>query len=99
MESRQKALELGDGFETDLRFSKDGVIVLIHDEVSIHRRFYNPHYLSATLFNLSTCNNQLIVHQWVNRTTNGTGRVADMTLAELEALDAGTLFIHFIRFI
>jgi len=57
----QKALELGDGFETDLRFSKDGVVVLIHDE-------------------------------WVNRTTNGTGRVADMTLAELEALDAGSWF-------
>jgi len=50
-----------DGIETDLRISKDGHIVLIHDD-------------------------------WVNRTTNGTGLVANMTLAELQALDAGSWF-------
>jgi glycerophosphoryl diester phosphodiesterase len=31
--SFQSALEEADGFETDLRLSKDGVVVLIHDEV------------------------------------------------------------------
>ncbi len=48
----------GIALEFDLRQSRDGQIVVIHD---------------AT----------------VDRTTNGTGRVADLTLAELQALDAG----------
>lgn len=53
------AMDLGvDQIETDVRITKDGRLVLIHD---------------ATL----------------DRTTNGTGRVCDYTLAELKALDAG----------
>lgn len=53
------AAELGvDRLECDVRLTKDGRPVLIHD---------------AT----------------VDRTTNGTGRVRDMTLDELRALDAG----------
>lgn len=47
-----------DQIETDVRLTKDGELVLIHD---------------AT----------------VDRTTNGSGRVIDLTLAELKALDAG----------
>lgn len=55
----RKALELGvDQLETDVRITKDGYLVLIHD---------------AT----------------VDRTTNGTGKVCDLTLQELKALDAG----------
>ena len=53
------AVQIGvNELETDLRLSKDGEIVLMHDET-------------------------------VDRTTNGTGRVNDLTLAELRALDAG----------
>ena len=56
----RSALEAGvDQIETDVRVTKDGELVLIHD---------------AT----------------VDRTTNGTGKVCDMTLAELKALDAGS---------
>lgn len=47
--------------ETDIRFSKDGEIVCIHD---------------AT----------------VDRTSNGTGKVSDMTLAQLKGLDFGSWF-------
>lgn len=47
--------------ETDIRFTSDGVPVLIHD---------------AT----------------VNRTSDGTGNVADMTLEQLKALDFGSWF-------
>lgn len=47
-----------DQLETDVRVTKDGELVLIHD---------------AT----------------VDRTTNGSGKVCDMTLAELKTLDAG----------
>eukprot|EP00002_Diphylleia_rotans_P027570 TRINITY_DN5531_c0_g1_i1.p1 TRINITY_DN5531_c0_g1~~TRINITY_DN5531_c0_g1_i1.p1 ORF type:complete len:251 (+),score=39.75 TRINITY_DN5531_c0_g1_i1:47-799(+) len=47
-----------DGIETDLRLTKDGVIVLIHDES-------------------------------LDRTTNGKGLVSDMTLHQLQQLDAG----------
>ncbi|HEY64569.1 MAG TPA: glycerophosphodiester phosphodiesterase [Caldilineae bacterium] len=55
----ERALVAGaDGLEIDVRASRDGELVVIHDET-------------------------------VDRTTNGTGRVADMTLAELKALDAG----------
>lgn len=54
----EKALEVGiDGIELDVHLSKDGELVIIHDEK-------------------------------VDRTTNGTGLVADMTLAQLKELDA-----------
>jgi glycerophosphoryl diester phosphodiesterase len=57
-----RALEMPiDGIETDIRATKDGVLVLLHD---------------AT----------------VDRTTNGSGAVADMPLAELQQLDAGSRF-------
>ncbi|MBE6712160.1 MAG: hypothetical protein E7580_01425 [Ruminococcaceae bacterium] len=56
----RKALELGvDQLETDVRITRDGELVLIHD---------------AT----------------VDRTTSGSGKVCDMTLAELQELDAGS---------
>ncbi|MBM3819829.1 MAG: hypothetical protein FJW14_12555 [Acidimicrobiia bacterium] len=45
--------------EIDVRLSRDGVPVVVHDET-------------------------------VDRTTNGTGNVADLTLAQLKALDAGS---------
>ena len=48
-----------DGLETDVRASKDGRLVLMHDAR-------------------------------VDRTTDGEGEVAELTLAELEKLDAGT---------
>ena len=60
MEAFRAALTLDiDQIETDVRITKDGHLVLIHD---------------AT----------------VDRTTNGTGKVCDMTLAELKQLDAGS---------
>jgi hypothetical protein len=56
------AVSLGvDAIEFDLRVSRDGVVVVIHDPT-------------------------------VDRTTNGTGAVADLTLAELKKLDAGAQF-------
>lgn len=59
MEAFRAALDLGvDQLETDVRITKDGELVLIHD---------------AT----------------VDRTTNGTGKVCEMTLAQLRELDAG----------
>lgn len=59
MKAFRMALTLDvDQLETDVRVTKDGELVLIHD---------------AT----------------VDRTTNGTGNVNDLTLAELKALDAG----------
>lgn len=58
LEAFRLAMEQGvDGFELDVHFSKDGHLVVIHDET-------------------------------VDRTTNGKGRVWDMTLAELQSLDA-----------
>ena len=58
----QRALAVrADGIETDVRASKDGALVLFHDER-------------------------------VDRVTDGEGRVADLTLAELRALDAGRSF-------
>lgn len=55
----QNAAEIGaDVLEMDLHITKDGVLVLIHDET-------------------------------VDRTTNGTGLVEEMTLAEIKSLDAG----------
>ncbi|MGB1656669.1 MAG: glycerophosphodiester phosphodiesterase [Longimicrobiales bacterium] len=50
-----------DMLELDVRLSKDGVVMVIHDET-------------------------------VDRTTNGTGRVAEQTLAQLSELDAGYRF-------
>lgn len=50
-----------DGIETDVHLSKDGHLIIIHDET-------------------------------VERTTNGTGRVTDLTLAQLKRLDAGVKF-------
>lgn len=56
------ALECGAyGIETDVHQTKDGYLVLIHDET-------------------------------LERTTNGTGRVGEHTLAELRAYDAGVRF-------
>jgi glycerophosphoryl diester phosphodiesterase len=55
----RRALALGcDYLETDVRLTRDGQLVLMHDET-------------------------------VDRTTNGSGRVADLTFAEIRALDAG----------
>jgi glycerophosphoryl diester phosphodiesterase len=59
MASFKKAKELGaDWFELDVRLSKDGEVVVIHDDT-------------------------------VDRTTNGHGKVRDLTLYELKQLDAG----------
>lgn len=55
----QNALAVGaDVLELDVRASRDGELVVIHDET-------------------------------VDRTTDGSGKVAEMTLAQLQALDAG----------
>lgn len=59
MTAFEKAIEAGsDMIETDVHLSKDGHLVLIHDNT-------------------------------VDRTTNGKGRVCEMTLSELKALNAG----------
>ena len=50
-----------DGIELDAKLSRDGQVVVIHD-------------------------------QTVDRTTNGTGKVRDLTLSELQKLDAGSRF-------
>lgn len=56
----EKAIEVGaDLIEIDIRETKDGHLVIIHDST-------------------------------VNRTTNGSGRVNELTLAEIRALDAGS---------
>lgn len=58
--SFQKALEIGvDMIEFDLHLSKDGHLVIIHDDL-------------------------------LDRTTNGSGPVKDLTLSELQSLDAGS---------
>ena len=58
----RKAIEVGsDMIELDIQLSKDGKIVVIHDET-------------------------------LERTTNGRGRVADLTFRELRDLDAGSWF-------
>ena len=57
-----KALELGASHvELDVHFSRDGHIVVIHDDT-------------------------------LDRTTDGSGAVADKTLVELRSLDAGSWF-------
>ena len=59
MSAFKAALDIGvDQIETDVRITKDGYLVLIHDNT-------------------------------VDRTTNGKGRVRDLTLNELKELDAG----------
>lgn len=59
LRSFKRALELGvDVIELDVHGTKDGKVVVIHDDT-------------------------------VDRTTNGKGRVSDLTLAEIQALDAG----------
>ncbi len=58
----QKAIEVGAaGIELDVQFSKDGKLVVIHDET-------------------------------LDRTTTGSGRVKDHSLAELKSLDASYKF-------
>ena len=58
LEAFKLSMEMGaDGFELDVHLSKDGQLVVIHDET-------------------------------VDRTTNGTGFVKDLTLAQLKELDA-----------
>ena len=58
LEAFRLAMEMGaDGFELDVHMSKDGALVVIHDES-------------------------------VDRTTDGTGLVRDLTLAQLKQLDA-----------
>ena len=60
MEAFRAAIAAGvDMIETDVRLTKDGALVLIHDKT-------------------------------VDRTTDGTGTVAEMTLAQLRTLNAGT---------
>lgn len=57
-----RAIEIGvDAIETDVQMTKDGHLILIHDET-------------------------------LERTTNGTGRVKDLTLEEIKNLDAGSWF-------
>lgn len=51
----------GDYIEIDVQMTKDGHLIVMHDET-------------------------------VDRTTNGTGRVKDLTLEEIKALDAGSWF-------
>lgn len=59
MAAFRNAVDLGaDRLELDVQMTRDGELVVIHDET-------------------------------VDRTTNGAGRVADLTLAEIRALDAG----------
>lgn len=58
----EKAIEAGaDGIELDVQETKDGHVVIVHDER-------------------------------VDRTTNGTGRIKDMTLQELRELDASYIY-------
>lgn len=58
LEAFRLAMDMGaDGFELDVHLSRDGELIVIHDET-------------------------------VDRTTNGTGRVMDLTLAQLKELDA-----------
>ena len=60
--SLQVALDMGvDMIEVDVHMTKDGEVVLFHDED-------------------------------VSRTTNGTGKIHEMTLAEVKELDAGSWF-------
>ena len=57
----QACLELRLGFEFDIKRTRDGHLICIHDDT-------------------------------VDRTTNGTGKVADLTLEEIRQMDAGRWF-------
>ncbi len=60
--SFRKAIEMGADFiELDIHLSKDGELIVMHDET-------------------------------VNRTTNGKGKIRELTLAEIKGLDAGSWF-------
>lgn len=60
--SFKEAVRVGsDGIELDVHLTKDGHLVVIHDET-------------------------------VDRTTNGTGEIKNLTLAEIKAMDAGSWF-------
>ena len=60
--SFKEAVRVGsDGIELDVHLTKDGQLVVIHDET-------------------------------VDRTTNGTGEIRNITLAEIKAMDAGSWF-------
>ncbi len=60
--SFRRAMELGaDGVEMDVQLSRDGALMVFHDEL-------------------------------LSRTTNGEGKLAAMTFAELRSLDAGDRF-------
>ena len=62
MDAFRAAVEAGaDMIETDVRMTKDGLLVLIHDET-------------------------------VDRTTNGSGPVSEMTYEELRQLNAGGIY-------
>jgi len=61
LSNMRACLELRIGIELDVRRSRDGQLVVIHDST-------------------------------LDRTTNGKGKVADFTLAELKKLDAGSWF-------
>jgi len=54
-------IDLGLGFELDVRRTKDGVLTVLHDEK-------------------------------VDRTTDGMGKITDLSLSELQKLDAGRWF-------
>jgi glycerophosphoryl diester phosphodiesterase len=63
--SFKKAIDQGvDGLELDVHLTKDGEVVVIHDET-------------------------------LDRTTNGTGWIKDLTLAEIKQVSAGSKFSHF----
>ncbi|MBO2534458.1 glycerophosphodiester phosphodiesterase [Rummeliibacillus suwonensis] len=63
MAAFRKAAELGvDGFEIDIRLTKDEEIVVFHDD-------------------------------YIDRTSDGTGRVADLTLEELQKFNFGYQFV------
>lgn len=65
--SFELALEQGaDGIELDVRLTRDGAMVIMHDDT-------------------------------VNATTDGEGHVRDLTLAEIQALDAGAWFSEAFR--
>ncbi|NBJ70430.1 MULTISPECIES: glycerophosphodiester phosphodiesterase [Clostridia] len=57
-----------DGIELDVHMTKDGEIVVIHDE-------------------------------FLDRTTDGTGFIKDMTLAEIRRFSAGVRFSHYDQFV
>ncbi|MBO9130992.1 glycerophosphodiester phosphodiesterase [Bacillus sp. 165] len=63
LEAFRLSNQLGvDGFETDVHLTKDGQVILMHDET-------------------------------VDRTTDGHGKVSEMTLAEIKKLDAGYSYL------